>query len=253
MATKRVIHTFRKGDVKEVKEYHDGRYGAPGEKRQKKKKPTKEQMAIVNAWKKAETTRHRLLQYFDKNDYFLTLTYKVEERPEDMDRAKKDFKNLIDKLKRRYKKAQIELRWIRNIERGTKGAWHIHLILTGCKDTIRWAEECWEHGGVYVEQLRKSKFYQDDFAQLASYITKDEKVGEKKKDGSRAKPRLSESSYSTSRNMPLPEPEVDKLKRWKKEAKPQKGYYIAKIFEGINPATGYKYRRYTMIRLNRRT
>lgn len=104
-----------------------------------------------------------------------------------------------------------------------------------------------------VEQLRKSKFYQDDFAQLASYITKDEKVGEKKKDGSRAKPRLSESSYSTSRNMPLPEPAVDKLKRWKKEAKPQKGYYIAKIFEGINPATGYKYRRYTMIRLNRRT
>ena len=28
MATRRIIHTFRDGDVKEVKEYHDGRYGA---------------------------------------------------------------------------------------------------------------------------------------------------------------------------------------------------------------------------------
>ena len=50
--------------------------------------------------------------------------------------------------------------------------------------------------------------------------------------------------------MPLPEPQVDKLRRWKEEAKPKKGYYIAKVHEGINPVTGYKYRRYTMIRSN---
>jgi hypothetical protein len=28
-----------------------------------------------------------------------------------------------------------------------------------------------------------------------------------------------------------------------------KGYYILRIHEGINPVTGYKYRRYTMARL----
>ena len=49
--------------------------------------------------------------------------------------------------------------------------------------------------------------------------------------------------------MPLPEPKVDKLVRWKSEPKPKKGYYISQIHEGINPVTGYKYRRYTMIRL----
>ena len=53
--------------------------------------------------------------------------------------------------------------------------------------------------------------------------------------------------------MPLPEPSVDKLKRWQKELKPKKGYYIAKIHEGINPKTGFKYRRYTMFRLNPHT
>ena len=37
MATKRVTHTFRKGDILEVKEYHDGRYGARGLPREKKR------------------------------------------------------------------------------------------------------------------------------------------------------------------------------------------------------------------------
>ena len=66
MATKRVTHTFRKGDILEVKEYHDGRYGARGLPREKKRKPTPEQMAVVNAMNKAETARHRLLEYFGK-------------------------------------------------------------------------------------------------------------------------------------------------------------------------------------------
>ena len=140
MATKRVTHTFRKGDILEVKEYHDGRYGARGLPREKKRKPTPEQMAVVNAMNKAETARHRLLEYFGKGDYFLTLTYRVEARPPDMAKAKKDFTNLISKLRTRYKKEQIELRWIRNIEKGTKGAWHVHMVITGCRDTIRWVE-----------------------------------------------------------------------------------------------------------------
>lgn len=68
MATKRVTHTFRKGDILEVKEYHDGRYGARGLPREKKRKPTPEQMAVVNAMNKAETARHRLLEYFGNAD-----------------------------------------------------------------------------------------------------------------------------------------------------------------------------------------
>ena len=57
---------------------------------------------------------------------------------------------------------------------------------------------------------------------------------------------------STSRNMPLKPPKKKKLARWPKEIKEKTGYYIAKSYEGINPATGFKYRRYTLIRLNRR-
>ena len=38
----------------------------------------------------------------------------------------------------------------------------------------------------------------------------------------------------------------------KKNQNPKKDITYAKIHEGINPVTGYKYRRYTMIRLKRR-
>jgi len=79
-------------------------------------------------------------------------------------------------------------------------------------------------------------------------MTKDEHTKEIKKNGAPAKPRLKETSYNTSRNMPLKKPHVDKLVRWKNEVKPRKGYYIISIHEGINQVTGFKYRRYTMAR-----
>ena len=132
MATKRVTHTFRKGDILEVKEYHDGRYGARGLPREKKRKPTPEQMAVVNAMNKAETARHRLLEYFGKGDYFLTLTYRVEARPPDMAKAKKDFTNLISKLRTRYKKEGITVKV--NADEAEQNAWAVDMIL---KDAVK--------------------------------------------------------------------------------------------------------------------
>ena len=169
-----------------------------------------------------------------------------------MKTAKQHYQKLTRYVRKEYKKRGSPLFWIRNIERGTKGAWHIHLVITRIPDTARILEEAWGYGGIYLTQLKKSKYYSEDFAELASYITKSEHTREKKADGSEAAPRIKESSYSTSRNMPLPEPQKRKLSRWQKEVKPKKGYYIARIHEGINPKTGYKYRKYTMIRLNRR-
>ena len=43
MATRRKTYKLRGGDVYDVEEYPDGRYGAKGKARQKKKKPTPEQ------------------------------------------------------------------------------------------------------------------------------------------------------------------------------------------------------------------
>lgn len=252
MATKRKTTKLRRGDILAVEEYHDGRYGAPGMPRQKRKKPTKEDMQRVNAMNKAKLCQYRLLQYFTEGDYFATLTYRVDARPPDMETAKKHWTDLRKYITKEYRKRGEPLFWIRNIERGTRGAWHIHLAITRIPDTARILEEAWEHGGVYLTKIKKSKYYSEDFAELAAYLTKGEHTREKKADGSEAAPRIKEASYGTSRNMPLPEPHPERLVRWQKEVKPKKGYYIARIHEGINPKTGYKYRKYILIRLNRR-
>ncbi len=252
MGTKRIERKFRRGDIIDREEYHDGRYGAPGEKRRKKIKPTKEQMILVNAQNKAKRCRWRLLEYFNVGDYFVTWTYRQEARPPDMETALKHFQKSKRKVKEKYYKAGYELFWIRNIEQGTRGAWHIHLVVNRIPGTVDILEEAWPHGGTYSVQIKKSRFYDEDFTSLANYMTKNENTREKKSDGTLGKPKIKNASYNTSRNMPLPKPDAKKLVRWKREIKPKKGYYIAKIYEGINPVTGYKYRRYTMIRINRR-
>ena len=72
MATRRKTYKLRGGDVYDVEEYPDGRYGAKGKARQKKKKPTPEQMAAVNQANRAKICRRLLIEYFDAGDYFVT-------------------------------------------------------------------------------------------------------------------------------------------------------------------------------------
>lgn len=246
--TKRKQYRFKQGKIIDVEEYHDGRYGAPGCAREKKRNPTKEQIQRINAWNKARRCRQKMLEYFNPGDCFATWTYEVRNRPPDMEHALKDFQKAIRSVRKEYKKRGQPLYWIRNIEKGTKGAWHIHLIVNEIGETASILQRAWTKGGTWSIGIKNSKYFDEDFSRLSSYMTKDENSVEKKADGNPAKPRISESNYNTSRNMPLPEPKVDKLIRWKPEPKPKKGYYISQIYEGINPVTGYKYRRYTMIR-----
>lgn len=253
MATRRNEYTFRGGDIIEREEYHDGKYGAKGKKREKKKTPTREDMKKVNAMNKAKKARHKMLTYFGPGDILATWGYLVKNRPGSMKEALDDFKKAIRTVRREYKKRGYELFWIRNIEKGTRGAWHIHIIVNEIGDTASILEKAWQKGGTWACAIKKSQYYDEDFTELGNYITKDENTQKEKEDGTLAKPRIKEASYNTSRNMPLPKPHADKLRRWQKEPKPKKGYYIAKIYEGINPKTGYKYRRYTMFRLNAHT
>lgn len=249
MGVRRKTYHFRKGAILDIEEFHDGNYGAAGQKREKRRKPTEEQMQAVNARNKMLRCRRRMLQYFNPGDIFATLTYEVKNRPPTMKEALKDFQKFIRHVRKAYKKVGHELFWIRNIERGTKGAWHIHLIINRIAETADLLLKFWTKGGVYNTEIRNnSTIFDEDFTKLSAYMTKDERTVEVKADGEPAKPRIRESNYGTSRNMPLPEPKVDPLKRWGLIVKPRKGYYISSYYEGINPVTGYSYRRYTMIR-----
>lgn len=233
----RVKYETRNGTV--VYEYHSARYGAPGQKREKKAKPTPEQMKKINRIMKERRCRLRLMEHFDVNDYFVTLTYKKENRPRDMTAAKEDFGKFIRKVRKKFKKAGYELKWIRNIECGTKGAWHVHLVINRIPDADLIIKGEWQHGKVMYQLM----YEKGGFADLAAYLTKTEETD----------PRLRESSYSTSRNLPLPEPKK-KVIKWKsfRKIRIPKGYYLDKksCYEGIN-IFGYQYRSYTMLRYRR--
>ena len=176
--------------------------------------------------------------HFRVEDYFTRLSYRVDERPPDMDAAKNDFSRFIRKVRTEYKKRGCELKWIRNIEVGTKNAWHIHIVVNRIPDTDLILSRAWKHGAIHNQLI-----YDQGFVKLAAYITKSPLTDT----------RLRESSYSTSKNLPIPDPEK-KVIRWKEfhKIKPPKGYYLDKetYFEGIN-AMGYKYRTYTFLRFTR--
>lgn len=234
--------TYRYRNATEIEERHTGKYGAPGMKRQKRKKPTPEQIERQNQYNKEKKARRKLRKWFHVNDYFTTLTYEKEKRPADMSEAKKHFRNFIREVRKEYRKRGKELRWIRNIEVGTRNGWHIHLIINRIPDTDIILAAAWEHGAV-KNQLCYQK---GEFRKLAAYITKTEKTDS----------RLRETSYSTSRNLPIPAPEVREVVRWQTwgEVRVPKGFYLDKesYHEGINPVTGYAYREYTLLRLNRK-
>lgn len=225
----------------EVHEYHDAKYGAPGQKRQKKKKATPEQIARQNQKNRERLARWKLREYFNVNDYFTTLTYRKDERPESMEACRKDLQKFLRKIRKLYKAAGKEMRYMLNIEVGTRGAWHAHIVLKRVPDLDVAMAKAWGHGKV-VNQLLYEK---GEFRELAAYITKSP-VNDKK---------LKDAKYSCSKNMPLKEPEKKVYRKWKTWGKVRvpKGWYLDKdsVVEGIN-LWGFPYREYTLLRIQRK-
>lgn len=120
MKTKRKTWYLQKKDILYVEENHDCKYGAKGKERLPKRKLTPEDVQRVNAWNKSKRARLRMMEYFSPGDLWVTFTYKPENRPPDMDTAKKQFLKMMDKLRKIYRKKGRVLFWIRNIERGRR-------------------------------------------------------------------------------------------------------------------------------------
>lgn len=143
----------------EVYEYHTAKYGAPGQERQEKKKATPEQMAKRNRYNRERLARWKLRNNFDVDDYFTRLSYEKDKRPESMEEAKEDWKAFLQILRREYKKRGAELKWMRNIEVGTRGAWHIHIIVNRIPDTDVILAKAWKHGQIQNQLLyQKGEF-----------------------------------------------------------------------------------------------
>ena len=211
---------YRYSNVIDVMEYHSARYGAPGEKRREKTKPTPAAVRRQNQRRKEEQAERMISANFTEGDLVRTLTFARDRRPQDMKEAQKIFKDFYTRLRKAYRKEGYELVWMANIECTERGAWHIHMICNRIKGASEIIKDIWDHGGVYDQTLkdliRSGK-------RLGAYITK--------------------TPEST-------EPGENVISGWKMTDRPRppKGYYLEKesYYEGVN-AEGYKYRRYRFI------
>lgn len=230
-----VRDTFYFKDSIEVEEKHTGRYGAPGEKRAKRAKPSPEQIEKQNQWRRERDLRRLIKENFEENDLWVTLTYRKDARPPTLQDAKEDIGKCLRKLRGQYKRRGTALKYIATTEIGSRGGVHHHLIINRIDESDKLLAKLWEKGRVHMTLMYK----QGGFRDLAEYIAK-------------RPPDKADKWYSRSRNLSVPQAKRQIMlgATFKREPQPPKNYYLEKetYYQGINPVTGHRYRHYIFVR-----
>lgn len=146
----------------------------PGVRRKKCRESSEIQKRINERNSRLALTRIAYLNFTEK-DLALHLTYRDE--PESTEAAERILDNYIKRVRRRYAKLGIELKYIKRTERGkTGGRIHHHLFLTGGMDRDA-LEDLWGHGRC---NSRRLQFEGDGIDGLAAYIAGAGKSGHAK-------------------------------------------------------------------------
>ena len=212
-------------------------------KREPKRKRTPEDIARQNKTNREKKIQRLILANFKEGDWHLILKYTKENRPGSYKEAQKQIQKFLEKMRKAYKKAGYEFKYIYVTERGKQGACHHHLIIEDIAEpelnTKKMVLKNWEYGSKAFIPL-----YEDgEFEDLAEYIVKKE-----------TKEEAEGCTYSRSRNLIIPEPkrEIIHRKRWKKEPKAEKGWYIIpdSVVNGENPVTGHPFQYYKMKKID---
>ena len=219
-----------------------GHFGAKGEKRGSRKKPTPHQIMLQNEWNRKKQIRRKIELNFQKGDPFITLAYHKGDDP-DMEQMEEDLRYLIRNLRTQYRKQGKELKYIYRMEIGKRGGRHIHILMNYIDGIIPLASKYWRGRRPNITET-----YDLESGQLAEYLTKrpdDEISGQLSfipKEEQKKYVR-----YSCSRNLKKPEPERHVCSHRTAERmirdgiKPTKGYEVIKesIRHFISPYTGY--------------
>lgn len=157
------------------------RYGAQAEvyiypvfekargRRSKKRKPSRECQQALNNKRRERRLAREIGFNFGKGDIFLTLTYDDQHNPGSYERAEKDIKNYLAKIKREAARSGAVLKYIYVTEKGSiSGRWHHHLIITGCVSYQTFNDK-WGMGYISSSWLRPSP---DAYKHLAKYCCK---------------------------------------------------------------------------------
>lgn len=231
--------TYEIGDVRMVSKYYPGNYGAPGVRRSDRRRRTSEEVRKNNDRNRMRKLQRIILANFPTGRT-VHLTYRKDGRPETMEEAMRQRKDFLKAMRKACREAGIEWKFIIVTERGKRGqALHHHMIVedrTEPIDLLRTISKLWTHGRVASTKMEEEE---DGFATLADYLLKKETKTEKG------------TSYSRSRNLIVPEPKKEIIKRrtWTREPKAPAGWYVVKgsVWNAFTPG-GWPVQRYTMRR-----
>lgn len=210
----------------------------PGEKRKKKKKLTTEEQWKVNFRNAVRKLTRKMNTNFRPGDYHLVLSYKQEHKPDTWDEMYKDVRKFLKLLRKELKKQETELKYIRVMELGKRGARHHHLVMNAIPPGL--IQQCWTKGRIHINPLDESGQYRD----LAVYFLKftDEAVRRKEL----------KKRWDSSKN--LVEPEIIKKRvgrrYFRETTKVPKGYYLDKnSVSSYVDANGNRSFSYSVIRI----
>ena len=163
--------------------------------RRKKSLPSREAQRLLNQRDAENKARRLILANFSEPGCLeVDLTFG---RPATEEEAMTAFRKYIRQLRKEYKRAGAELRYMYPKEQGKRsGKWHFHLLLSSGVSRER-AEELWTEGYANSRRLRIDE---TGLAGLAEYLTKQ---------GRKRKPEdIGKRRWSCSKNLIRPEPEV---------------------------------------------
>lgn len=190
-----------------------------------------------------------LNENFTPDDWFVTLHYEKENRPESIEEARRQLTAFLKELKKSYIGKNLEFKWVKTTAYGCRGALHHHIAIpkgvTQRQISLVWKETVKASIKARPPECR-ALYSTGEYSALAAYFCQQAEISGTKERNMRR--------WTCSRNIKRPEPEapkwVDKVK-WQEPPVPWPGYYIDtdSIRAGCNPVTGKPYLFYRMIKL----
>ena len=237
--------TCRIRDRIEVSKHYSGRYGAPGMKREPKRKATPEEVARHNHWKRCRDLRRLIELNFEGGDWHVTLTCEKEKRPT-KEEAPQVIRKFLAKLRKEYKRQGWELKYVISCEIGDRGAVHWHMVCNnehnGITDSAKLIRENWTRGRPYFSNMDATGEYE----RLARYMVK---MASRRIERGETVEKM---SYCRSRNLKKPVERRERIRAtaWRRNPRIPPGWELVEdsLVNGISEVTGLPWQQYVIRR-----
>lgn len=246
-----VERVTKAGKTIEVDRYYTSRYHKAGIKRGDKVKPTKEAQKKANTRRAERTLRLILAENYQDGDLHIDFGY-IRKRGEPYrtrEEMRRDADVFLREMRKIYKAAGQELKYVHVMEIGEKGARHHHLVINYIDTRLiqaAWKKAYPANSKIHFHPLDTN----GDYSRLAAYLIKftDKTVG--------TEDALQGKRWNCSKNLRRPEPDYRIIKdrnQYYTEPKAIKNYYVDKdsIKVGVHSEEfcGYSYLSYRMVQL----